>query len=496
AEYNTSVLEGIYDYYDQLKDIDENRIIKENFKLLANAMSSIIKNPPSPYLSKQHQTTHKFLDDAFKKIKDEGLYKALSDAKENRLLLTDIVKSIRTALPTEFSQLRPGTQKILYTNHDDSYQVVQEGRRIFLYSGKPLSILNSQLKTEIVSLQLNAEANYTQLKNNLSTNSLWSSLKSRKFADKYLGEQLVSNLTVILEDFLSEQGEEFEQTTQKVAEALNIENAKDLQSNRKLLAILYLLCNEDICNDLIAFGMLDTTIINEFKKLASQTSEVAKYHIQLLYEAIWNINQFPSDIQELKALDTTIFYPVTSIKLVELLDYEENLFSYCIQEAEEPKLEKLSFAIRDNYSCFKQFEIVISDNPEDYISAERIKEIEIKLREKCEQFAKLGKPIDAETLAGIRNAQRENFNPKRLQEKTVPTADGSQITLAEHYISKLQLLYKLIGLIDDEIPTHPLTGDGALNPIVGRKVKQYLIANPHIVEKYFRLSGSNNIAAS
>jgi hypothetical protein len=150
ANYTPTVLNEIAN---QLPNNEEYQQFKLLFTSLAQAVSSILRNKPTQAIIDLHNVHATFVQTSLTKLNTHGLYVALKLAQQEQAEedLLAIIHNIFNRLEP-FAALEPGTRNVLYVNDAKQYQIVQEGQKIFLYTGKPLCFFNNQLRSEIKHL--------------------------------------------------------------------------------------------------------------------------------------------------------------------------------------------------------------------------------------------------------------------------------------------------------------------------------------------------------
>ncbi|MFN7094871.1 MAG: hypothetical protein ACK4M7_05865, partial [Burkholderiales bacterium] len=222
------------------------------------------------------------------------------------------------------------------------------------------------------------------------------------------------------------------------------------------LLLFFLLHHDSIFNKLDLLGTSIDQAYREFTKLAVAHGLMdERLNLSFLHAIMPKINV-------LKEQKPELFYLDTSPELLEFFDENESLKTYGLQNL--GSMSVFSKAVLNNAYGFNKFELEDSNDPRKYALPLEFTNMHERLKDKS---------IAQETRQADKLSLIYTLDPIRLQE----AAAEPGISKAQHYIARLKAFYNLIGLTNREIPQHPLDPNGRLNPIIGRKIKEYLARN-------------------
>jgi hypothetical protein len=479
-KFNSTLIREIFNYcegneQDDLSESDQGIIASE----ILNAIDRISDNPIDQVVSK-HINRAEFLESAFRRAR-QGIYSVLEEAhnQKQHQELSKVIISVVDNLPS-LVQLQANTTKVLYTNEEEGYRLVQEGRSIFLYSGIPFSALNQRLKSEIKALSLASNNDYNNLKDNLHISKRLDYLQGIA-CDGHNGT-LFANFETIVYDFANQYGLEFNdsftvENARKLGISLNQDltidtvntgNSRDLEH----LMIFFLLYNEATFKKLEVLRVADINVYEQLNRLDGLSEDEANL-LQTLHLVM-------PQLEALKKEQPELFYLDTTTELLKFFDENESLKTYGIQNPKD--VVSFAQAVRDNGYGFTKLEIVDSNIPGDYVVPQvynekinDIKESKLSrdnLSKNIGNISILNKILESKITVEAGNKARliYDFDPMRLQERKAEDGFNQE----QHYITRLKAFYGLIGFVDNEIPRNPLGEVGNLNPILGKKIKEYL----------------------
>jgi CII-binding regulator of phage lambda lysogenization HflD len=170
VDYNNDVLDEIELHISTRanKYTNSNNEVQEQIACLFIGLRATLNDNPSRKLLAKHFDNVGLLKLAFKVGDITHLYKSLKQAKSlgRDAELKGVMKSIKRL---EFSDFSISTPRILYINSERGYQLVLEGAKIFLYTGKPFEVFNDKLKEEIIDFTSIGNRHFYEFKSSLST---------------------------------------------------------------------------------------------------------------------------------------------------------------------------------------------------------------------------------------------------------------------------------------------------------------------------------------